>query len=61
MKSRDFDEWLGKFRTSIASYEYYIDFEKVYKNVGNIKIELNILNSLVGCRNIRGEFKNLIK
>ncbi|GFH92665.1 hypothetical protein IMSAGC002_03937 [Lachnospiraceae bacterium] len=26
MKSRDFDEWLGKFRTSIASYEYSFFF-----------------------------------
>lgn len=61
MKSRNFDEWIGKFRASIASYEYYIDFEKVYKNVENIKIELNILNSLVGCRTIRDEFEKLIK
>ena len=26
---RNFDEWLSKFRTSISSYDYYIDFEKV--------------------------------
>ena len=25
---RNFDEWLGKFRDSIANYEYYIDFER---------------------------------
>ena len=29
---RDFDEWLSKFRASISSYDYYIDFEKVVKN-----------------------------
>ncbi len=29
MTNRDFDEWLSKFRPSISSYEYYVDFEKV--------------------------------
>lgn len=33
MANRDFDEWLSKFRTSISSYDYYIDFEKVVRNV----------------------------
>jgi len=30
MAERDFDEWLSKFRPSISSYNYYIDFEKVF-------------------------------
>ena len=46
---------------SIASYEYYIDFNKVYRNVDSIKIELNILNSLIGSRHIKDDFKKLIK
>ena len=57
---RDFDEWINSFRNSIASYEYYIDFNKVYKNVEDIKIELSILNSLIGSRNIKEEFKRLL-
>ena len=47
MIKRNFDEWLSKFRPSISSYDYYIDFEKVVRNVDKIKVELNILNSLV--------------
>ena len=47
---RDFDEWLSKFRPSISSYNYYIDFEKVVRNVEEIKVELNILNSLIGSK-----------
>lgn len=58
---RNFNEWLSSFRESIASYEYYIDFNKVYRNVDSIKIELNILNSLIGSRNIKDDFKKLIK
>ena len=43
---RNFNEWINKFKESIADYKYYVDFEKVYRNVDSIKIELNILNSL---------------
>lgn len=45
---RDFDKWLGEFRKSIADYKYYINFPKVFENVDSIRIELNILNSLIG-------------
>lgn len=58
---RDFNTWLSGFRDSIADYGYYIDFEKVYRNVGNIKVELNILNSLIGSKNIEGDFESLMK
>ncbi len=58
--SRNFEEWLSGFRNSIANYGYYTNFEKVYNNVDNIKIELNILNSLVGSQNIEIDFENII-
>ena len=58
---RDFKEWLSKFKYSISGYNYYIDFEKVYRNVDSIKIELNILNSLIGSKNIEQEFEDIIK
>ncbi|UKI35613.1 MAG: type II restriction endonuclease [Clostridiales bacterium] len=54
--SREFNTWLSGFRDSIADYGYYIDFEKVHRNVGNIKVELNILNSLIGSDNIEDDF-----
>ena len=60
MASRDFNTWLSSFRYSIADFGYYIDFKKVYKNVDSIKIELNILNSLIGSKNIETDFENLI-
>ena len=61
MIMRDFNKWLENFRDSIASYDYYIDFEKVHRNVDSIKIELNILNSLVGSKNIEEDFEKIIK
>ncbi len=57
---RDFNAWLSGFRNSIADYKYYIDFEKVHRNVDRIKIELNILNSLIGSKDIENEFENLL-
>ena len=60
MNKRDFNEWLSEFRESISNYKYYIDFEKVFRNVDKIKVELNILNSLIGSKNIKEDFKNII-
>lgn len=57
---RDFEEWLKTFRNSICDYGYYVDFEKVYGNVGAIKVELNILNSLIGSKNIEVDFEKLL-
>lgn len=53
---RDFDQWLSTFRSSISTYDYYIDFNKVYRNVEDLKIELNILNSLIGEKDIKNRF-----
>lgn len=58
---RDFNAWLSGFRDSIADYGYYIDFDKVHRNVDNIKVELNILNSLIGSKNIEADFENLMR
>lgn len=61
MSKRDFHTWLSNFRYSIADFGYYIDFNKVYNNIESIKIELNILNSLISSKNIEADFENLIK
>ena len=58
--SRNFNEWISKFKTSISDYTYYVDFEKIYKNVDKVKVELNILNSLIGSKNIEEEFQNIL-
>jgi len=60
MTNRNFDEWLAKFRLSISGYDYYIDFKKVVNNVEKLKIELNILNSLIGSKDIEKDFENII-
>lgn len=60
MVKRDFIKWLAGFRPSIADYGFYVNFDKVYRNVDDIKVELNILNSLIGSNNIEEEFRSIL-
>lgn len=57
---RNFDKWLKTFRSSICNYGYFVNFEKVYCNIEKIKVELNILNSLIGSKHIENDFEKLI-
>lgn len=57
---RNFNEWLKTFKESISDYCYYVDFEKVYGNVDGIKVELNILNTLICSKNIESDFAKLV-
>lgn len=59
--ARIFHEWLSTFRPCIADYCYYVDFDKVHANIDDIKVELNILNTLVGSRNIEKDFEDILK
>ncbi|MFT4451354.1 type II restriction endonuclease [Parvimonas sp. G1425] len=58
---RNFKEWISNLRANIVDYSYYTDFKKVYKNVDELKVELNILNSLIGSKNIETDFENILR
>ncbi len=58
---RKFNNWISNFKNSIANYQYFVDFDKVYKNVDNLKIELNLLNSLISSKDIENDFKKLLQ
>lgn len=58
---KNFNEWFAEFTDSIATYEYYTDFNIVYRNIDKLKVELNIMNSLIGSKNIEQDFDNLFK
>ena len=60
MAKRNFIDWFRTFRPSIATFSYYADFPKIFGNVDAIKIELNILNSLIGSKNIKQEFESIL-
>lgn len=57
---KNFNEWLSTFRPCIADFCYYVNFDKVNSNIDNIKVELNILNSLVGSKNIEKDFEDIL-
>lgn len=61
MKKRDFNEWLATMTDTVADWTYYTNFPKVFANVDNVKVELSILNSLIGSKNIKLEFLALIE
>lgn len=61
VNERNFEEWLTHFKSSIADYKYYVDFEKVKVNVNKIKVELNILNSLIGEDDIENKFLEIVQ
>lgn len=57
---RNFNEWLANFKQSISDYNYYVDFDKIYNNLDKVKVELNILNSLIGSKSIERDFENIV-
>lgn len=57
---KKFNKWFSTFRKSINSYDYYTDFKKAHENVEKLKIELNILNSLIGSENIERDFETIL-
>lgn len=58
---RPFDDIMQNLRKTVADYSYYTDFDKVYKNADKFKVELNILNSLIGEKDIENKFKDLVE
>jgi len=61
MPNRDFNKWFATFQTTNRTFSYWVNFEKVLKNADSVKVELNILNSLIGSRNIEKEFIEIIR
>ncbi len=55
-----FNTLKNTFKDSIFTWDYFTDFEKVKLNVQKVKVELNILNSLIGEENIEEEFIKLV-
>jgi len=56
----NFNNLKDTFQESIFTWDYFTDFEKVKVNVEKVKIELNILNSLIGEDNIEEKFIKLV-
>jgi type II restriction enzyme len=47
--------------SSIKYWDYFVNWNKVTKNVDNLEIDLNLLDYLVGKDDVETEFKNLLR
>ena len=56
-----FDYFIDNLNDSIFTWDYFVNFIKVKTNILKIEKELNLLNVLIGKKNIEKEFINLIK
>jgi type II restriction enzyme len=58
---RPFNEIISSLKESIATYSWFVDFPKVFKNVSEIEVPLNILNTLIGKDDFDTQFIQLVQ
>ncbi len=58
---KDFNKFIKTLNEDFFSWNYFVDFEKVKTKAFEIKLHLNILNSLLGEENIDSKFLQLLK
>ena len=56
---KDFDHLVSTFRSSIKTWDYFVNWNKVFANSASFEIALNKLNYLLGKDDLRGEFYRL--
>lgn len=57
---KDFNEFISTLNEELFTWSYFSNFEKAEKKTFNIKTHLNILNSLVGEKNIEKKFVKIV-
>lgn len=57
---RDFEDIIKSLKKSITPADYFVDYPKVYVNVKDYEVHLNILNTLIGKDDIEDEFVELV-
>ncbi|MFA5211312.1 MAG: type II restriction endonuclease [Patescibacteria group bacterium] len=56
---KDFNKLTNTFKSSIKTWDYFVNWEKVFLNKSELEITLNKLNYLLGKDNLKDEFKKL--
>jgi type II restriction enzyme len=46
---------------TITTYDYFVDWEKIYRNVNDLEMDLNLLNFLIGKSDIKERLSNLLR
>lgn len=56
---KNFNNLITTFKSSIKTWDYFVNWKKVFSNSSDLEIALNKLNYLLGKDNLRDEFKKL--
>lgn len=56
---KDFNNLIATFKSSIKTWDYFVNWKKVFSNSSDLEIALNKLNYLLGKDDLEGEFKKL--
>ena len=56
---KDFNDFVSTLKNSIKTWDYFVNWNKVFANSSEIEIVLNKLNYLLGKDNLKEEFKKL--
>ncbi|MDO4684196.1 MAG: type II restriction endonuclease [Candidatus Saccharibacteria bacterium] len=56
---RDFNDLVSTFKSSIKTWDYFVNWNKVFANSADLEIALNKLNYLLGKDDLRGDFHKL--
>lgn len=51
--TKDFDKFISQLQETNQTLDFFCDFNKISRNVENIKLSLHILNSLIGATDMR--------
>lgn len=57
--NKDFNNLITTFKSSIKTWDYFVNWKKVFANSSDLEIILNKLNYLLGKENLKDEFKKL--
>ncbi|MDH4330556.1 MAG: type II restriction endonuclease [Candidatus Moranbacteria bacterium] len=61
MMKKDFEKFVETLKNSIKTWEYFVNWEKVFENKAKYEITLNKLNYLLGKDDLEKEFSVLFK
>ncbi len=56
-----FNIFINTLKNTLKTWDYYVNWDRIVKNIEPIEKELNLLNSLIGKTNIKEEFIRLMK
>lgn len=59
--TKDFNHLVSTFKSSIKTWDYFVNWNKVFTNSAELEISLNKLNYLLGKDNLRDEFYKLYR